>query len=158
MTLGLAGSAAASTPTAPTSTSHSAPNQFQIRPLGIPSGPTAANIPVVINHSSQPLKIISLAVNNGWTTAYWVGPGPFDGLVIAPNSGLYVTWLERIDSEIDLTYQSTLSPSSTVTTSTGYNAISGWAYGCNAATGVLECDDNGTNPDSNDSNVTIDNS
>ncbi len=74
---------------------------------------------------------------------------------IPAGSGLYVTWVERLDSEIDLTYQA--YDGSTVATSTGFNGFSGWGYGCNAATGSLKCDGPGNNSSSNDSNVTIDN-
>lgn len=163
MALVLAGSASASTAiaTAPQSapaahSAHAQAPEFEIRPVAdVPPGIQVPNIPVVINNSHQALVITTLTVDRGLETAYWVGPGPADGLVIPAGSGLYVTWVERFDSEIDLTYQST--DGSTVATSTGFRTFGGWGYGCNNATGTLRCDDNGTNPSSWDQNVAIDN-
>ena len=136
VSLAMASSAGAATPTASTAAHSSQVKDVQVwRP----------NTAIVVNQSNQPLTIAWMATDRAPNTAVWRGFDPSVGDVISPGGQIRVDWLVYVTgSQVDIGYQA--PDGSVIATQTGMSILGGGRYACYGATGSLRCASNNPDP------------
>jgi hypothetical protein len=111
---------------------------------------------LMINDTNEALVVTNVDTSQGTVTSnLFDGPSPQVGDIVYPGERYRFNFIEYFfGSNVDVTFK-TQDGSGTVRTRTGFDALSGWGYGCDHDSGAVACADPGTNPNSWQNNVEI---